>query len=78
MLRNPIDAFPLIGSPHGWRDVVAILHDWQELDLILFHVALGTPPLLLRYDNIAPAISCTVNRFLSIVSATVSTAALMR
>ena len=56
MLRNPIDAFPLIGSPGGWRELIAILHDWEELDLILFQNALGTPPLPPRYENIAPAV----------------------
>ena len=56
MLRNPIDAFPLVGSPEGWRDLSAILHDWQELDLILFHYAFDGPPLPPRYETIAPAL----------------------
>ncbi len=56
MLRNPIDAFPLIGAPSNWRQLVDLLNEWEGLDLVLFQNALGTPPLPPRYESIAPAI----------------------
>ncbi|MCX6000697.1 MAG: CoA-binding protein [Chloroflexi bacterium] len=56
MLRNPIDAFPLIGLPQGWRELIDVLHDWEGLDLVLFQNALGTPPLPPTYESIAPAV----------------------
>lgn len=56
MLRNPIDAFPLAMSPDGWRDLVAILDDWRELDLIIFHYAFGGPPLPACHETITPAL----------------------
>lgn len=48
MLRNPIDAFPIVGSYEGWQDLVPILEDWRELDLVIFHYAFDAPPVPVR------------------------------
>jgi len=56
MLRNPIDAFPLVISPDGWQKLVVILDDWRELDLIIFHYAFGGPPLPACHETITPAV----------------------
>jgi len=56
MRRNPLDAFSLVGFPQGWQQLVDILHDWEGLDLVLFHYAFGGPPLPPHYERIAPAL----------------------
>ena len=48
MLRNPIDAFPIVGSYKGWQDLVPILEDWRELDIVIFHYAFDAPPVPVR------------------------------
>ncbi|MFC2000516.1 CoA-binding protein [Chloroflexota bacterium] len=56
MLTNPLDAFPMVGSPEGWRKLVPILDDWSELDLVIFHYAFGGPPVPASHATIEPAL----------------------
>ena len=60
IFKNPIDMFPFTGSVM-LLDAIKIIADWDQVDLLIIHLAFDSMPLIDKQDAVRPYIKSILN-----------------